>query len=135
MGIDRGEERERDRVGVDCLGLGKAEEGSPGWCSGEGLFSVFNGRIITFDYCTCMSGCEPFCCLFLDLVNCKPLFPSERLLSPRVSARARSNRENNSVNVNGHSTTIAYTRRSIYRGCQLHISKNKEAIVVGKPKE
>ena len=67
MGIERGGERECERVGVDCPSLGKAEEGCPGWCNGTGVFSVLNGRTITFDYYTSMSGCEPCCCLFLIL--------------------------------------------------------------------
>ena len=65
--MERGKKRERERVGVDCLGLGKAKEGSPGWCSGTGAFNVFNGQTIIFDYWTCMSGCEQCCCLFLIL--------------------------------------------------------------------
>ena len=56
-----------------------------------------------------------FLLYFLDLVNIKPLVPSERLLSPRVSVRVRSNRKSNSVNVDRRSTTIAYARRSFYR--------------------
>ena len=58
IGIERGRKREHDRVGVDCSGLEKAKEGSPGWCSGTEMFNTFNGRTMTFDYCTCMSGCE-----------------------------------------------------------------------------
>ena len=30
IGMERGRKRERERVHVDCPGLGKAEEGSPG---------------------------------------------------------------------------------------------------------
>ena len=68
VGIVKGGEREAARgSGVDCPGLGKAEEGNPGWCSGTGMFNVFNGRTITLDYCICMSGCEHCCCLFLIL--------------------------------------------------------------------
>ena len=67
IGIERGREREHERVGVDCPGLEKAEEGSLGWCSGTGLFNVLNGRTMTFDYCTCMSGCKYCCFLFLIL--------------------------------------------------------------------
>ena len=68
IGIWRGDgERDYERVGVDCPGLGKAEEGSPGWCSGTREFNVFNGQTSTFYYCTCMNGCEQCCCLFLIL--------------------------------------------------------------------
>ena len=63
IGIERCGKRECERVGVDCPGLGKAEEGNPGWCSGTGLFNVLNGQTMTFDCCTCMSGREPCCCL------------------------------------------------------------------------
>ena len=59
--------REHERVGADCPGLEKVEEGSPGWCSGTGEYNVFNGGTITFDCCTRMSGCEHCCCLFLIL--------------------------------------------------------------------
>ena len=34
--------RERERVGEDCPGQGKAEEGNPGRCSGWNV-NVFNG--------------------------------------------------------------------------------------------
>ena len=54
-------------MGVDCPGLGKAEEGSPGWCSRTGVFNAFNGQTITVDHYTCMSGCKHCCCLFLIL--------------------------------------------------------------------
>ena len=27
-------------MGLDCPGLGKAEEGNPGWCSGVRMFNV-----------------------------------------------------------------------------------------------
>ena len=64
IGIERGSERERERVGVVCPGLEKAEEGSSRWCSGTGMFNVFNGWTMISDYCTCMSGCERCCCLF-----------------------------------------------------------------------
>ena len=40
--IERGSERERERVGVDCPNLEKAEEGSLGWCSGTEIFNIFN---------------------------------------------------------------------------------------------
>ena len=52
----------REREGVDYPGLGKVEEGSPGWCSGTGLIR-FNGQTIIFEYCTCMSSCGYCCCL------------------------------------------------------------------------
>ena len=48
-------EWERERVGEDCLGEGKAEEGNPGRCREWGHY-VFNGQTFTFDYCTCMIG-------------------------------------------------------------------------------
>ena len=103
-------------MGVDYPGLGKTEEGSPGWCSGMGVFNVFNEQTITFDYCTCMSGCEYCCCFFLDLVNCKPLVPSEHLLTPGVSVHMRSSHKSYSINVEGRSTNNAYVGRSFYNG-------------------
>ena len=73
---------------------------------------------------------------FLDLVNCKPLVPSERLLSPGVSVRKQSNRKNSSVNVKGRNTTNTYTRRSFYSGFGVWgRSRSGEFLVVAPVKE
>ena len=44
IGIEGNRKRERERVGVGCPGLGKAEEGSPGWCSGTGCLMYLMDR-------------------------------------------------------------------------------------------
>ena len=57
--------RERERLGMDCPSYGVAEEGDLGWCSGRKCLIVFDERIMTFDYCTCMSGRYSVVALFL----------------------------------------------------------------------
>ena len=47
---------------------------------------------------------------FLDLVNCKPLVPSKRVLSPGVSVHMQSSRKNSLMNVKGRNTTNAYAK-------------------------
>ena len=62
-------ERERKRVGEDCLGLGRLKREIRDNVMGEDI-SVFNGGTFIFDYCACMIDRHSIGAVFLDL-HCK----------------------------------------------------------------
>ena len=64
-------ERERERVGEDCHGLGRPKREIQNGEVGENI-NVLNGRTCTFHYCTCMIGRHSVGVVFLDL-HCKPV--------------------------------------------------------------
>ena len=64
-------EREYERVGEDCSGLGRLKKEIRDSAMGEDS-NVFNGRTFIFDYCTCMIGEHSVGVVFLDL-HCKPV--------------------------------------------------------------
>ena len=66
---------------------------------------------------------------FLDLVNCKPLVPSKRLLSPRVSMRTRSSHKSSPVNVCcGASVPVYNESYSQYRISETTVSTTRVAV-------
>ena len=62
-------ERECERVGEDCPGQGKAEEGNRDVAVGANV-NVFNGQTFTVDNCTCTIVWHSVGAVFPDL-HCK----------------------------------------------------------------
>ena len=98
---------ERERVGEDCPGQGKAEEGNPRWCCGVRPFNVFNGQMRTFDYRTCMTSRHSVAAVLLDL-TCKQVLQLCVSPEPGCACMRKVVKEQFFVNVERRSINTVY---------------------------